>query len=184
MLYSRFIVLVFLVGLAKLLVSALTAVLVVFVTYKVFVKANTDFDEEKEIKNGNVAVGILVTALLLGSANIIQNALSPLTNVLLFSLQSGGATMSRPRLAMYAAAHLTMAFVMAVVAMSFSLRVFGRLTRGFMRAGMELEKGNVAVGLLLAGVVFVVGMYIGDGVEALAKSLVPQAGFSQIQMMH
>ncbi|MBI4349071.1 MAG: DUF350 domain-containing protein [Elusimicrobia bacterium] len=174
--------LTFLVGLAKLIVSALTAVLVVFVTYKVFIRANTDFDEEQEIKKGNVAVGLLVTALLLGSANIIQNALTPLTNVLLFSLQQGTAV-SRGRLALYAAAHLTMAFLMAVVAMSFSLRVFGRLTRSYMRAGKELEHGNVAVGLLLAGVVFVVGMYIGDGVEALAKSLVPQPGFSQIQMM-
>lgn len=174
----------FVFGLGKLLISALLAVLVVFLTYKVFIKANTDFDEEAEIKKGNVAVGLLITALLLGSANIIQNALTPLTNVLLFEMQrAGGADISRGRLALYAAAHLSMAFLMAVIAMSFSLRVFGRLTRGYMRAGKELEKGNVAVGLLLAGVVFVVGMYIGDGVEALAKSLVPQAGYSQIQMM-
>lgn len=176
--------LTFLVGLVKLLVSALTAVLVVFITYKVFIKANTDFDEEKEIQKGNVAVGLLVTALLLGSANIIQNALTPLTNLLLFSLQSGAPQqMSRPRLALYAIGHLGMAFVLAVTAMSFSLRVFGRLTRSYMRAGQELEKGNLAVGLLLAGVVFVVGMYIGDGVEALAKAVVPQPGFGQIRVM-
>lgn len=176
--------LAFLLGVGKLLLSALTAVLVVFTTYKVFIKANTDFDEEEHIKKGNVAVGLLVTALLLGSANIIQNALTPLTSVLLFSLQGGAPAMGRGKLALYAAAHLTMAFLMAVVAMSFSLRVFGRLTRSYMRAGQELEKGNVAVGLLLAGVVFVVGMYIGDGVESLAKSLVPQPGFGQIQLMH
>lgn len=176
--------LAFIIGIGKLLVSAFMAVLVVFITYKVFIKANTDFDEEKEIRKGNVAVGLLVTALLLGSANIIQNALTPLTNVLLFSLQSGAPQqMSRLRLGLYAAAHLTMAFVLAVVAMSFSLRVFGKLTRSYMVAGKELEKGNVAVGLLLAGVVFVVGMYIGDGVEALAKALVPQPGFSQIRVM-
>ncbi|MBI4424294.1 MAG: hypothetical protein HY554_11230, partial [Elusimicrobia bacterium] len=68
-------------------------------------------------------------------------------------------------------------------AMSFSLRVFGRLTRSYMKAGKELEKGNVAVGLLLAGVVFIVGMYIGDGVEALAKALVPQPGFGSVRVM-
>ena len=175
--------LAFILGIVKLLISALLAVLVVFLTYKVFIKANTDFDEEVEIKKGNVAVGILITALLLGSANIIQNALTPLTNLLLFQFQQGAATMSRGRLALYTAAHLIMAFLMAVLAMSFSLRVFGRLTRNYMRAGKELEKGNVAVGLLLAGVVFVVGMYIGDGVEALAKSLIPQAGYSSIQLM-
>ncbi|MCX5787890.1 MAG: DUF350 domain-containing protein [Elusimicrobia bacterium] len=175
--------LAFILGVVKLFISALLAVLVVFLTYKVFIKANTDFDEEVEIKKGNVAVGILITALLLGSANIIQNALTPLTNLLLFEFQRGAATMSRGRLALYTAAHLTMAFLMAVLAMSFSLRVFGRLTRNYMRAGKELEKGNVAVGLLLAGVVFVVGMYIGDGVEALAKSLIPQAGYSSIQLM-
>ena len=43
-----------------------------------------------------------------------------------------------------------------VLAMSFSLRVFGRLTRSYMRAGQELHRGNVAVGLLLSGVVLVV----------------------------
>ncbi|MBI4424756.1 MAG: hypothetical protein HY554_13575, partial [Elusimicrobia bacterium] len=131
--------LAFLLGIVKLFVSALAAVVVVFVTYKVFIKANTDFDEELELKRGNVAVGLLVTALLLGSANIIQNALTPLTHLLLFSLQSEGAGPSRGKLALYAAAHLSMAFLMAVVAMSFSLRVFGRLTRSYMKAGKELE---------------------------------------------
>ena len=130
-----------------------------------------------------MAVGILVAALLLGSANIIQSALSPLMGVLLFEFQRSGASMSRGRLALYCAAHLAMAFLIAVVAMSFSLRIFGRLTRSYMRAGKELEKGNVAVGLLLAGVVFIVGMYIGDAVESLAKSSLPHAGYSSIQMM-
>ena len=176
--------LAFLLGLVKLLLSALLAVLVVFVTYRVFIKANTDFDEEVEIKKGNTAVGILVTALLLGSANIIQNALNPLMSLLLYTLQSDAAPgMGRARLALYSAAHLAMAFVMAVVAMSFSLRVFGRLTRSYMVAGKELQRGNVAVGLLLAGVVIVVGLYIGDGVEALAKAMVPQSGVGQIRLM-
>lgn len=174
----------FLLGVLNLLISALTAVLVVFSTYKVFIKANTDFDEEVEIKKGNVAVGILVTALLLGSANIIHNALSPLMNLLTFHLESDApAAVGRGRLALYAGGNLILAFLLAVGAMSFSLRVFGRLTRSYMRAGKELEHGNVAVGLLLSGVVFVVGMYIGEGVEALAKAVIPQPGMGRIQMM-
>ena len=173
-----------LVGLLKLVLTALVAVLVVFVTYRVFIKANTDFDEELEIKKGNVAVGILVTALLVGSANIIQQALTPVMNLLVMNLNTPQAnTLSHWKLAGYALGHLGMAFICSVIAMSFSLRVFGRLTRNYMRAGQELHKGNVAVGLLLAGVVFVVGMYIGDGIQALSKALIPQASYGRVQIM-
>ena len=174
----------FFIGCAKLAISALLSVLVVFVTYRVFVKANTDFDEEVEIKKGNVAVGILVTALLLASANIIQNALGPVMNLVAQSLDSQGApVIGHWKLLGLAVANLAMAFIMAVVSMSFSLRVFGKLTRSYMVAGQELHKGNVAVGLLLSGVVLVVGLYIGDGISSLAKALIPQPTMGAVQIM-
>lgn len=171
-------------GLFDLALSAVLAVLVVFTTYRVFIKANTDFDEEEEIKKGNVSVGILVAALLLASANIIQQALSPVMN--LVALQLGGFSEGGPggwKVALYAVAHLALAFVLLVAAVSFSLRLFGRLARGRMRLGRELHEGNVAVGLVLAGVVFVVSLYIGEGIHALAKALVPQPSVTQMRIM-
>ncbi|MBI3549135.1 MAG: hypothetical protein HY078_08865 [Elusimicrobia bacterium] len=170
------------VGLFKLAVSVLLSVGVVFITYKVFVKANTDFDEIQAIKDGNTAVGVLVAALLLASANIIFQGLTPLLNLLTVHL-GHSSSVSNWQIALYGVGNLLMAFTLSIVAMSFSLRMFGRLTRPAMRAGVELEHGNLAVGILLSGVVLVVGLYIGDGVNALSKAIIPQPTMSSVQIM-
>lgn len=164
--------------------SAVLAVGVVYVTYRVFIRANTDFDEELEIRKGNVSVGVLVAALLLASANIIQRALSPVLDLLAVQLGSSAPGSLPPwQLGLYALAHLGLAFSLLIVAVSFSLRLFGRLARGKMVLGRELERGNVAVGLILAGVVFVVSLYIGDGIHALAKALVPEPAVARLRVM-
>lgn len=170
-------------GLAKLGVSAALAVLVVFVTYRVFIKANTDFDEEIEIKKGNTSVGILVAALLVGTANIIHQALSPVLELITSHFTvSGPGDVPTWKLGLFALAHLTLAFTMTVVAISFSLRMFGKLTTNI-QEGKELHKGNIAVGVVLSGVVFVVALYIGEGINALSKSLIPQPSATRMRIM-
>src|SRR5258706_3312488 len=140
-------------GVFKLAISVVLSGLVVFVTYQVCMKENTDFDEELEIKNGNAAVGLLVAVLLIASASIINQALAPVFNLVSLSLDFGlGGTLSVRSLVLYAAMHLILAFVLCVIAISASLRLFGKLTRGKMVMGQELRKGNMAVGLVLSGV--------------------------------
>jgi len=171
-------------GIFKLCISVVLSGLVVFVTYRVFIKANTDFDEEVEIKKGNAAVGLLVAALLIASATIINHALSPVFDLVSLSLDFGlSGGLSARSLALYAALHLLLAFVLCVIAISASLRLFGKLTRGKMRMGVELEKGNMAVGLVLSGVVLVTALYIGDGIQALCKALVPQPQAVSLRVM-
>ena len=45
----------------------------VYLTYRTFIKANPDFDMEKEIGKGNVAVGILVAAILFSASQILMS---------------------------------------------------------------------------------------------------------------
>jgi len=52
-----------------------------------------------------------------------------------------------------------------------------------MRLGEQLKKGNVAVGILLAAVVFIATHYVGEGVSALTKALVPQPTIGKIEIM-
>ena len=75
--------------------------------------------------------------------------------------------------------HLALVFIVAVFSISFSLRFYGRLTRGISE-GAELKKGNAAVGIVLAAVVLVVAMYVSDGVSSLTKSLIPQADIGAV----
>ncbi len=165
--------------------TVLMAVLVVYATLRALIRSNTDFDEDKELARGNVAVGILVASLLIASANIMYQAFEPVAAMIRRHLSPGIASGGDPwKLALTAAGNLVLAFVVVVATMSFSLRVFGRLTRSRgMRAGKELEKGNVAVGILLAAVVFIVSLFVGEGVKALSKAIMPRPSSGMMRVM-
>jgi len=173
----------FLVSLLEFGVTILLAVAVVFVTYRAMIKANTDFDEDEELRKGNFAAGPLVAALLLASANLIHKAFSPAIDALHVSLTGVARQTIEPwKLALSLAGSLFLSFALAIVSLSFSLRAFGRFTRN-VKEGVELHKGNVAIGVVLSSVVLIVSMLVGNGVGSLTKTLTPSASVSRVQIM-
>ena len=85
-------------------------------------------------------------------------------------------------LTLLCAAHLGLSMLLAVVTISVTLRLFGKLVRS-LHAGTELQKGNLAVGIVLSSVVLVAALYVGEGVSAISKALVPQPSIGQIEIM-
>lgn len=164
-----------LASVVEFVLSAVMAVLVVYCTLRALIRTNTDFDEDKALLEKNTAVGILIAALLLGSASIMCRAFEPATDLLRQYLTNAAMReIGVWRLLLGTIGNLVMAFLIVVATMSFSLRLFGRLVRTKeMRAGAELEKGNVAIGILLASVVVIVSIFVGDGVRALSKVVLP-----------
>ncbi len=174
------------VALGELAVTICMAVLVVYITYRALIKANTDFDEDVEIIKGNLSVGVLVAALLLASANIMHQAFRPVADTIHIYLSSSlvGETTNKGTLALYALGNLALAFVIVVFTLSFSLRVFGRLARTKdTRPGKELERGNVAMGVILASFVLIVSLFVGEGVSSISKALIPRPNVGRLQMM-
>jgi uncharacterized membrane protein YjfL (UPF0719 family) len=173
------------VSVCELLATLVVAVIVVYLTLRALVRANTDFDEDKEILKGNLAVGVLVGALLLASANIMHQAFKPVADTLHLMLADPQPGAGRHwKLGLYAAGNLALAFVIVVATLSFSLRLFGRLSKTKeTRPGKELEKGNLAVGLILSSVVLIVSLFVGEGVQALSKALLPKPAAGRMQIM-
>ncbi|HOX23810.1 MAG TPA: DUF350 domain-containing protein [Elusimicrobiales bacterium] len=172
------------VSLFEFALSVVMSGLLIFVTFKVFIKANPDFNMEAEIKKGNVAVGILVTAILFSASMILKEGLASVVSMVRMHLSMPTErVLSLAQLIALSAAHLVMAMFMALFTISVTLRLFGKLERPGMRPGKELENGNVAVGILLAGVVLVASLYVGAGVSAVSKALVPQPSIGQVQVM-
>jgi uncharacterized membrane protein YjfL (UPF0719 family) len=156
---------------------------VIGLTYRIFVNANPDFDMEAEIKKGNVAVGTLMAAIVFSASMILQQGMSAVVSMVRLHLSAPGQNpFSVPQLFLIAAAHLTIALALALVTISVTLRLFGKLARS-LQAGKELERGNVAVGILLSAVVIVAALYVGEGVSALSKALVPQPSMGRVQIL-
>jgi len=155
---------------------------VIFLTYRTFIKANPDFDMERAIKEGNVATGLLVGTILICASQILMAGTdSSIQMFRLHMLAPDEDNQNVLELLGRIAGHLAMSMALAVVSISVTLRLFGRLTR-HMEEGKELERGNVAIGILLSSVVLVSSMYIKDGVSSLMKAMTPQPSIGRIEM--
>ena len=171
------------VSLFEFALSVIMSGLVIFLTYRVFIKANPDFDMEEEIKKGNVAVGVLMASILVSASLILQRGMGAVVSVFRLYLSSPGeAPFSLATMALICLGHLALSMLLAVVTISVTLRLFGRLDKT-LHAGKELQKGNLAVGILLSGVVLVAALYVGEGVSSVSKALVPQPSIGRIEIM-
>lgn len=156
---------------------------VIFLTYRTFIRANPDFDMEQEIKKGNLAVGLLVGTILISSSTMLQRGMESVVGMFrLWVAAPAESNIPLYQLVMLAMTHLGMSMFLAVLTISVTLRMFGRLTSQ-MKEGKELQRGNLAVGMLLSAVVYVSTQYVGEGVSALSKALVPQPKIGRVQMM-
>ena len=173
-----------LVSVFEFLLSVVMSGFIIYLTYRVFIKANPDFDMEEEIKKGNVSVGILVGTILFSASMILQKGLGSVVSMFrLYVSCPGESGLALWKLGLLSAAHLGLSMLLAVITISVTLRLFGKLVRSHFHAGKELEKGNLAVGIILSAVVLVAALYVGEGVSAISKALVPQPSIGQIEIM-
>lgn len=171
------------VSVFEFILAVLMSGFIISLTYRVFIKANPDFDMEAEIKKGNAAVGTLVAAILFAASMILQKGMGSVVSMFQMHISAPGeSTMGLGKLSLLCAAHLGLSMFLAVITISVTLRLFGRLVRS-LHAGQELEKGNLAVGIVLGSVVLVAALYVGEGVSAISKALVPQPSIGQIEIM-
>jgi len=173
-----------LVSLFEFVLTVVMSGVAIAFTFRIFIRANPDFDMGSEIKKGNVAVGTLMAAILYAASEILQRGLSSVVSMVRLEMTApGGTGFPRWELGLIAASHLIVALMVALLTISVTLRLFGKMTRPIMRAGKELEAGNVAVGIVLGAVVLVAAMYVGEGVSSLSKALVPQPSVGRVHIL-
>jgi uncharacterized membrane protein YjfL (UPF0719 family) len=173
-------------GLFEFALMSLMSGIIVWVTYEVFVSANPDFDMGDEIKKGNVAVGTLVATILFAASMIMQKGLASVVTIFrLYVTTPTESGFTLWQLCLMALGHLVISLILALMTISITLRLFGKLSRRFnnVAPGKELQKGNVAMGIVLSSVVLVSALYVAEGVSALSKSLIPQPTIGHVEIM-
>ena len=172
-----------LVSLFEFLLAVVMSGVVIYVTYRVFIRANPDFDMEDEIKKGNIATGLLVGTILICASVFLQKGMESVVGMFrLYMTAPDSAPLALWQMVLLGFGHLALSLFLAVLTISVTLRLFGRFTRR-MQEGKELQKGNIAVGILLSSVVIVATLYVAEGVGALSKALVPQPSIGRIQVL-
>lgn len=173
-------------GLFEFALMSLMSGIVVWITYEVFVSANPDFDMGAEIKKGNVAVGTLVATILFAASLILQKGLASVVTIFrLYITTPTESGFTLWQLGLMALGQLVVCMILALMTISITLRLFGKLSRRFndVAPGKELQRGNVAMGIVLSSVVLVSALYVAEGVSALSKSLIPQPTIGHVEIM-
>ena len=153
-------------SLVHLFIGLISAVLSVFLALRLLNKMTGTLDEWKELKSGNIAIGILFVAVIISvllmiapvaasSINLIQHfrpAISFFTNFVI------------------AIANIFIASIFSIFALYLSFFIADKLTFDINELG-ELKKGNVAVALMIAaifvGIAFVITPFIIEFVSAI-----------------
>ena len=159
------------VGLFQLLISIIFAVLALYIGFAVLSKINKNMDEEKELARGNVAVGIIVAAVFVAIALVVQSGVSGLSVGINKALSVGILSVDGLLAIGVAFIQLILGIVLAIGAIYLALNVLDKLTKG-VNEFEEIKKGNVAVALMMGGVIIAVAVIIQSGVIGITASLI------------
>ena len=129
-------------------------------------KWTPDIDEMEEIRKGNLAVGILMAAVVYSIASIIAAGVESLTT----AIKPFDVSASYAIGVIVGVVNLLVSLVIATFTISLTLRFLNKITRDVDEIA-EVGKGNVAVAVLLAGVLIAVANIVQSGVQGIARIL-------------
>jgi len=159
------------VGLVQLIIAIIFSVIALYVGFMTMAKITKNIDEEKELARGNTAVGIIVAAVFVAIALVVQSGVSGLS-IGIGKAASVGLLSLDGLLAIGAAfAQLILGIVLAIAAIYLALNILDKLTKG-VDEFEEIKKGNVAVALMMASVIISVAVIIQSGVLGITAALI------------
>jgi uncharacterized membrane protein YjfL (UPF0719 family) len=150
----------FLLSLAQLVVAVILSAIAAYLAFYLFQWFTRGLDEGAALQAGNPAVGIVLGAIVVAVAIVLRPAL--VVNSAAWDV--GHEPFLRVLLA--EALQLGVGLVLAVGTLILALYLFTGLTRGIDEIE-ELQKGNLAIAGLLAGVVLGVGLMVSQAVAQI-----------------
>jgi uncharacterized membrane protein YjfL (UPF0719 family) len=159
------------VGIVQLIVAIIFAVVALYIGFWTLGKVTKGIDEEKELAKGNTAVGIIVAAVFVAIAIVVESGVKGLSVGIGKALSEGLFSMNGLIAIGLSIVQLLLGIALAVGAIYLALNILDKLTKG-VEEFEELKKGNVAVALEMAGVIIAVAVIIQSGVLGITAAII------------
>ena len=128
-------------------------------------------DVIKELAKGNVAFGIVVAAIFLAIAVVVQSGVSGISVGIGKATALGLTSVDGLTVIGVAFIQLILGILLAIGGIYIALNILDKLTKGI-EEFEELKKGNVAVALEMAGVIIAVALIIQSGISRITTALI------------
>ena len=158
------------IAIAQLTLGLLLAMGSVYLGIKMFDKLTEGIDEMAELKKGNVAVAILIGAIILSIASVVEGGVYGLTQ----SIIPGLTPMELSAALLIGVVNLILGVILAILSIYVAISMLDKITMGIDEF-RELRRGNVAVAIMMAAVLFAVAFVIRGAVVSMANTLSPQS---------
>ncbi|NCN65223.1 MAG: DUF350 domain-containing protein [Candidatus Altiarchaeum hamiconexum] len=155
-------------GLLQLVVGLVLAIGCIYIGFILFEKILKEIDLQEELKRGNIAIGIVMVAIVITLAGIISRGVSGITSGI--SDISGMNVMDILLNVVAGIVHLIIGIVLAVVAIYMAFGIWGKITAKIEETS-ELKNNNTAIGVVMAGVLIAVGFVIQGSVSGIGAAI-------------
>lgn len=160
-------------GILEFLVSIFISFILVFASYRLVLALTRVLDEERQLKQKNAAVGVVLGSILVGEAIIVRQAIYPVMAVIqLYVLGEQKNASSLLKMLGYSIGYVLLAGILAILCILFSFWLFDKLTPRLDQYA-EIKSGNLAVALFMALMIIAVCLLISSGVSGLTRALIP-----------
>ncbi|MBI4344821.1 MAG: DUF350 domain-containing protein [Euryarchaeota archaeon] len=124
-----------------------------------------------ELKNGNVAIGILVAAVVVSISLVVQSGVAGLNEALFgIELTSPTVIISAINRNIAGISQVLIGIILAVVAIYLAIHILDKVAVNI-ELMEELKGGNVAVAIVTAGVLIAISFVIQAGVTGIYKMI-------------
>lgn len=158
------------VGIVQLIIGVVFAVISLYIGFSIFGRITKGIDEVAELKKGNTAIGILIAAVFLGIAIVVQSGVAGISTGISTALKVGIFSIAGILSIVAAFVQLIVGIALAIATIYLALIVLDHLTEGIDEF-KEIAKGNNAVALEMAGVIIAVAVIIQSGVMGITSAL-------------
>ena len=159
------------IGLVQLIIAIVFAVIALYIGFSVFNKVTKNIDGQKELAKGNVAFGIVVAAICLAIAVVVQSGVSGISVGIGKATALGLTSVDGLAAIGVAFIQLILGILLAIGGIYIALNILDKLTKGI-EEFEELKKGNIAVALEMAGVIIAVALIIQSGISGITTALI------------
>jgi len=158
------------VGLLQLIITIIFTVLALYIGFVVHSKMSPSMDVEKELSEGNIAVAIVVAAMFVAIAVVVESGVTGIAMEISKVVETGIFTGDGFFIIGVTIVQLAFGIVLAIGAIGLALKILEKLESDN-ELFEEIRKGNSAVALEMAGVIIAVAVIIQSGVLGITSTL-------------
>lgn len=158
------------IAIFQLIIGLALALGSVYLGLKMFDRLTEGTEEMAELKKGNVAIAILLGAIILSIANVVEAGVSGLTGIFTANL----SYLEMVAALVIGIVNLVIGMIFAIFSIYIAVNILDKITIGIDEF-KELRKGNVAVAIIMASVLFAVSFVIRGAVASMSNAISPQS---------